>query len=52
MLSIDFSCSLLCLQPDSEVRIHWKGAAEIVLALCTRYLDATDQLVAMNEDKV
>uniref|UniRef100_A0A7N2L6E6 Cation-transporting P-type ATPase C-terminal domain-containing protein n=1 Tax=Quercus lobata TaxID=97700 RepID=A0A7N2L6E6_QUELO len=37
--------------PDSGVHIHWKGAAEIVLALCTRYLDATDQLVAMDEDK-
>ncbi|KAH7572514.1 hypothetical protein JRO89_XS04G0268000 [Xanthoceras sorbifolium] len=38
--------------PNSEVHIHWKGAAEIVLALCTKYIDTNDQLVAMDEDKV
>ncbi|KAG2691984.1 hypothetical protein I3760_08G032000 [Carya illinoinensis] len=38
--------------PDGQVHIHWKGAAEIVLASCTRFIDATDQLVAMDEDKV
>ncbi|KAG7966063.1 hypothetical protein I3843_08G031400 [Carya illinoinensis] len=37
--------------PDGQVHIHWKGAAEIVLASCTRFIDATDQLVAMDEDK-
>ncbi|XP_020974449.1 calcium-transporting ATPase 8, plasma membrane-type isoform X7 [Arachis ipaensis] len=36
---------------DSEVHIHWKGAAEIVLACCTRYIDANDQLVDMDEEK-
>ncbi|XP_026457965.1 calcium-transporting ATPase 10, plasma membrane-type-like [Papaver somniferum] len=25
--------------PDSQVHIHWKGAAEIVLGSCTEYLD-------------
>ncbi|KAF5461682.1 hypothetical protein F2P56_017761 [Juglans regia] len=38
--------------PDGQVHIHWKGAAEIVLASCTWCIDATDQLVAMDEDKV
>ncbi|XP_035538880.1 calcium-transporting ATPase 10, plasma membrane-type-like [Juglans regia] len=38
--------------PDAQVHIHWKGAAEIVLASCTQYIDATDQLVPMDEDKV
>ncbi|KAJ7955855.1 Calcium-transporting ATPase [Quillaja saponaria] len=38
--------------PDSQVHIHWKGAAEIVLASCTGYIDANDQLVAMDEKKV
>ncbi|KAJ4709208.1 Calcium-transporting ATPase [Melia azedarach] len=38
--------------PSSEVHIHWKGAAEIVLASCTRYIDANDGLVEMDEDKV
>ena len=40
------------LQSNSEVHIHWKGAAEIVLACCTRYFDANDQLVEMDEAKV
>ncbi|XP_020974447.1 calcium-transporting ATPase 8, plasma membrane-type isoform X4 [Arachis ipaensis] len=39
------------LEADSEVHIHWKGAAEIVLACCTRYIDANDQLVDMDEEK-
>ncbi|XP_044463633.1 calcium-transporting ATPase 8, plasma membrane-type-like isoform X2 [Mangifera indica] len=38
--------------PNSEVHIHWKGAAEIVLASCTRYIDTNDRLVAMDEEKV
>ncbi|GLT28691.1 hypothetical protein SLA2020_036030 [Shorea laevis] len=37
--------------PDSKVHIHWKGAAEIVLAACTQYLDANDNLVAIDENK-
>jgi Ca2+-transporting ATPase len=43
---------LLYLQPDGNVHIHWKGAAEIVLESCTQYIDATDKFVAMDEDKV
>ncbi|KAG7972677.1 hypothetical protein I3843_07G194900 [Carya illinoinensis] len=38
--------------PDRQVHIHWKGAAEIVLASCTRYIDATDQVVMMDEYKM
>ncbi|XP_044471375.1 calcium-transporting ATPase 8, plasma membrane-type-like isoform X1 [Mangifera indica] len=38
--------------PNSEVHIHWKGAAEIVLASCTQYIDSNDCLVAMDEEKV
>ncbi|KAG2699526.1 hypothetical protein I3760_07G195700 [Carya illinoinensis] len=38
--------------PDRQVHIHWKGAAEIVLASCTRYIDATDQVVMMDEVKM
>ncbi|KAI4376410.1 hypothetical protein MLD38_014175 [Melastoma candidum] len=37
--------------PDSEFRVHWKGAAEIVLASCTQYMDVNDQVSAMDEDK-
>ncbi|PKI52626.1 hypothetical protein CRG98_026966 [Punica granatum] len=38
--------------PDSQVHIHWKGAAEIVLASCTQYMDSNDQLLAMDEEKM
>ncbi|KAL6331936.1 hypothetical protein AAG906_020285 [Vitis piasezkii] len=38
--------------PDSQVHLHWKGAAEIVLASCTRYIDENDNVVPMTEDKV
>ncbi|KAK9059539.1 hypothetical protein SSX86_020243 [Deinandra increscens subsp. villosa] len=37
---------------DSEVHVHWKGAAEIVLAACTRYMDSNEQLVPLDEGKV
>ncbi|QHN82540.1 ARM REPEAT PROTEIN INTERACTING WITH [Arachis hypogaea] len=39
------------LEADSEVHIHWKGATEIVLACCPRYIDANDQLIDMDEEK-
>ncbi|XVF23215.1 hypothetical protein REPUB_Repub13aG0017800 [Reevesia pubescens] len=35
---------------DSEVHIHWKGAAEIVLAACSGYLDSNGCLQSINED--
>ncbi|TYJ20830.1 hypothetical protein E1A91_A08G023900v1 [Gossypium mustelinum] len=38
--------------PDSKVHIHWKGAAEIVLVACTRYLDTNGEAVAMDEEKM
>ncbi|KAG0463170.1 hypothetical protein HPP92_021646 [Vanilla planifolia] len=31
------------IKEGSEVHIHWKGAAEIVLASCTRWLDSNGQ---------
>ncbi|KAK2982967.1 hypothetical protein RJ640_019245, partial [Escallonia rubra] len=37
---------------DSEVHIHWKGAAEIVLASCTSYFDANGGVVQMDNEKV
>ncbi|KAG8376409.1 hypothetical protein BUALT_Bualt09G0060500 [Buddleja alternifolia] len=37
---------------DSEVHVHWKGAAEIVLACCTSYIDANDNVARMDEDKL
>ncbi|GMN55255.1 hypothetical protein TIFTF001_024360 [Ficus carica] len=38
--------------PHSQVHVHWKGAAEIVLASCTQYIDDTNHIVPMDEDKV
>ncbi|KAJ0654584.1 putative P-type Ca(2+) transporter [Helianthus annuus] len=35
---------------DSQVRIHWKGAAEIVLASCKEYLDADGSLHPTEKD--
>ncbi|XP_022854989.1 calcium-transporting ATPase 8, plasma membrane-type-like [Olea europaea var. sylvestris] len=36
---------------DSEVHVHWKGAAEIVLASCTSYIDTNNHVAPMDEDK-
>ncbi|KAL5549596.1 hypothetical protein UlMin_004827 [Ulmus minor] len=38
--------------PDSQVHVHWKGAAEILLAACAAYVDANDQVVTLDDDKV
>lgn len=40
------------MQSNSEIHVHWKGAAEIVLASCTSYLDVDGNVVAMDEEKV
>lgn len=37
--------------PDSEVHIHWKGAAEMVLASCTAYMDGNDHIVPIDNEK-
>ncbi|KAL6888430.1 hypothetical protein ACP4OV_009456 [Aristida adscensionis] len=39
------------LLKDSDVHVHWKGAAEIVLALCTSWLDADGSAHEMTTDK-
>ncbi|XP_062218344.1 calcium-transporting ATPase 5, plasma membrane-type-like [Phragmites australis] len=36
---------------DSDVHVHWKGAAEIVLALCTSWLDVDGSTHEMTPDK-
>ena len=37
--------------PNSEVHIHWKGAAEIVLGQCTSFLGEDGTVKQMDEDK-
>ncbi|GLT41230.1 hypothetical protein SLA2020_153110 [Shorea laevis] len=37
-------------RPDSEVCIRWEGAAEMVLASCTGYLDSNGCLQSIDED--
>ncbi|KAF0906129.1 hypothetical protein E2562_009120 [Oryza meyeriana var. granulata] len=36
---------------DSDIHVHWKGAAEIVLALCTNWLDVDGTSHEMTPDK-
>ncbi|XP_066329647.1 calcium-transporting ATPase 5, plasma membrane-type-like isoform X7 [Miscanthus floridulus] len=36
---------------DSDVHVHWKGAAEIVLSLCTSWLDVDGSPHEMTPDK-
>ncbi|CAB4262077.1 unnamed protein product [Prunus armeniaca] len=38
--------------PGCEVRVHWKGDPQLVLSSCTKYIDAKDELAAMNDDKL
>lgn len=42
----------LYFQGESEVHIHWKGAAEIVLSSCTSWLDPDGSVKPMDQDKV
>ncbi|KAK4754923.1 hypothetical protein SAY87_008680 [Trapa incisa] len=37
---------------DAQVHIHWKGAAEIVLASCAQCMDSNEGLVGMDEEKL
>ncbi|XP_022851194.1 calcium-transporting ATPase 9, plasma membrane-type-like [Olea europaea var. sylvestris] len=37
---------------NSEFHVHWKGAAELVLASCTYYMDSNGCMAQMEEDKV
>ncbi|PON75415.1 P-type ATPase [Trema orientale] len=39
-------------RPDSQVHIHWKGAAEIVLASCKQYIDESNHAEAMDDNKM
>ncbi|ESR40991.1 hypothetical protein CICLE_v10024770mg [Citrus x clementina] len=36
---------------NSEVHVHWKGAAEMILASCTKYLDTDGQLQSIDGDE-
>lgn len=36
---------------NSDVHIHWKGAAELVLASCTQILDADGSIRSINDEK-
>ncbi|KAK6131661.1 hypothetical protein DH2020_034675 [Rehmannia glutinosa] len=42
----------VALKLSTGNRVHWKGAAEIVLASCSSYIDANDNVVQMDEDKL
>ncbi|KAL9223966.1 hypothetical protein vseg_000046 [Gypsophila vaccaria] len=38
--------------PDAEVRIHWKGAADVILTSCISYMDENNHVVSLNEQKL
>ncbi|XP_074284816.1 calcium-transporting ATPase 10, plasma membrane-type-like isoform X2 [Silene latifolia] len=38
--------------PSSEIHLHWKGAAEIVLSSCTSYMDESDSVASLDEHKM
>lgn len=40
------------LQSESKVHVHWKGAAELILASCTSWLDADGLPQELTLDKV
>lgn len=42
----------LYLQSDTEVHIHWKGAAELLLASCRSWLSVDGSVKPMNSIKV
>ncbi|KAH9605010.1 hypothetical protein KSS87_003339 [Heliosperma pusillum] len=37
---------------SSEIHIHWKGAAEIVLSSCTSYMDGSDKVASLDDHKM
>lgn len=51
ILALSSDGSFLFYQ-DSEAYIHWKGAAEIILASCSRYMDLNGQLQSIDGEKV
>jgi len=40
------------VQANSDVHIHWKGAAELVLGSCTQFLDTDGSIRSINDEKV
>ncbi|KAG0600760.1 hypothetical protein M758_11G058600 [Ceratodon purpureus] len=36
---------------DGEVQLHWKGAAEIILDLCSKWIDANGERQLMTDEK-
>ncbi|KAI8544814.1 hypothetical protein RHMOL_Rhmol08G0324200 [Rhododendron molle] len=43
---------LVLKRPNSEVLVHWKGAAELVLASCAGYLDSNGSRQSIENDKM
>ena len=50
LYSDKLSFTILFWQADSKVHIHWKGAAEMVLASCTGYLDSNGSLQSIDKE--
>ncbi|XP_057958372.1 putative calcium-transporting ATPase 13, plasma membrane-type [Malania oleifera] len=37
---------------DNTVHVHWKGAAEMMLAVCSSYIDASGNIKALDDDEM
>ncbi|GMH03860.1 hypothetical protein Nepgr_005699 [Nepenthes gracilis] len=44
-------CGVALQLTNSDVHIHWKGAAEMVLALCTHFIDSDSCLKSIENEK-
>eukprot|EP01018_Ginkgo_biloba_P010168 Gb_31058 [translate_table: standard] len=50
--SIKKRAGVALMLPNGDVRIHWKGAAEVILDLCNRWLNVDGSVHEMNTEKV
>ncbi|KAI5649271.1 hypothetical protein M9H77_35276 [Catharanthus roseus] len=36
---------------DNSIHVHWKGAAEMILAMCSHYYDLDGEVIVLDDDK-
>lgn len=50
--SIRKRAGIALILSNGDARVHWKGAAEVILDLCNTYLDEEGRIVELNKEKV
>ncbi|GLJ31007.1 hypothetical protein SUGI_0619870 [Cryptomeria japonica] len=50
--SIKKRAGIALILSNGDARVHWKGAAEVILDLCNTYLDEEGRVVRLNNEKV